>query len=146
LRCSRCVRRSFNAAGVREGFALDVAAHALRARLDELAALSVTGGWWNASTGLTDDLSGPQVLLLLSALHRRARRLTGVDAPILRLPGDCPHCCARSLRRREDNPEWIWCASCGGQLTRSEYQRLLHVTHCDLVQLSPAADTQHTRH
>lgn len=115
-----------NAAGVREGFALDVAANALKARLDDLAAVGVTEGWWNSRTGLTEALSGPQVLMLLGSLHRRARRLTGVDAPILRIPGDCPGCCASALRRREDNPEWIWCASCGAQLTRSRYQQLLH--------------------
>lgn len=115
-----------NAAGVREGFALDVAASALRARLDDLAEVGVTEGWWNGRTGLCEALSGPEVLMRLGALHRRARRLTGVDSPILRIPGDCPSCCAAALRRREDNTEWIWCSSCGAQLTRSRYRQLLH--------------------
>lgn len=115
-----------NPAGQREGFVLDAAAQALRARLDDLAGVGETEGWWNSRTGLTEALSGPEVLMLLGVLHRRARRLCGLDAPILCIPGDCPGCCASSLRRRQDNTDWIWCASCGAQLTRSRYRQLLH--------------------
>lgn len=113
--------------GVREGFALDAAAGLLRFRLDDLAQQKDVQGWWDPRSPVCVALSGPEILALFSALHRRARRLVGLDSPILRLPGECPACSVPALRRRADADDWIWCASCGGQLTRERYTQLLQL-------------------
>lgn len=105
----------------REGAALDHALRHLETRVGDLAGLGVTEGYWDPSAELTSDLDGPQMLLLFGSLHRRARVMLGLNAPVLALPGECPKCQVAALRQRADEPQRVWCQACKTAFDRRSY-------------------------
>lgn len=113
-------------APVREGYALSSSVAYLGPRVDDMARVPVFVALW-ASEGAY-EVDGAQVLVLLGALHRRARRVCGVDPKVIRVPGLCPSCSVPALRRHDDDPERYWCQGCNLQVSREEYlaaQRML---------------------
>lgn len=121
------LRRRFGPPGprwsgpVREGVALDHALRHLEANVERLAGLGAIHGCWDLSSGLSEALSGPQVLLRMGMLHRRARTVLGLAPVTITLPGECPSCRVPALRRHDDDPERIWCAACKAKLDRNRY-------------------------
>ncbi len=107
---------------VREGRAVHDALRYLHPRVEDLAGLLDPLAHW------VDDerpmqVNGPQILLLLGSYHRAARRMLGLDPRTVALPGECPECGMASLRRRQDEPERVWCHRCPARLTGAEYFR-----------------------
>lgn len=96
---------------VREGYGLSDAVFYLEPRVDALARMPAVDG----------DLSGAELLLMLGELHRRARRVCGLDPRTIQVPGWCPSCSVPSLRRHDDDPERVWCAACNLQLAKEDY-------------------------
>lgn len=103
---------------VREGFALSSAVHFLYPRVDELAKTPTVPTRFDDDC---DDLDGPQTLYLIGVLHRRARRVCGVDPRTVQVPGFCPSCSVPGLRRFNDDPERYWCAACHTQFGQQDY-------------------------
>ena len=103
---------------VREGFALSSAVHFLYPRVDELAQTPMVPTRFDDDLG---DLDGAQVLYLIGLLHRRARRVCGVDPRTVQVPGFCPSCSVPGLRRHDDDPERYWCAVCNVQIAQQDY-------------------------
>jgi hypothetical protein len=113
---------------VREGYGLSDAVSFLHPRVDDLARMPPKGALWGFQGPQMADadpspsyLDGAQVLALFSELHRRARRVCGLDPRTVRLPGECPSCSVPSLRRTDDEPDRVWCAACKLQFTHSDY-------------------------
>lgn len=98
-------------APVREGYGLSQAVYFLEPRVDALARMPAADG----------HLSGAELLLLVGMLHRRARKVCGLDPRTIQLPGLCPSCSVPSLRRHDDDPERVWCAACNMQLAKEAY-------------------------
>jgi hypothetical protein len=94
----------------REGYSLDASIRYLEPRVQDLARLPPLEDW-----------GGPEYLVLFGELHRRSRRVCGLDPRTVSVPGFCPSCSVPSLRRHDDDPERIWCARCQGQLSREDY-------------------------
>jgi hypothetical protein len=105
-------------AKVREGFALSSAVHFLYPRVDELAVTPAVPAYWDDDLA---DLSGAQTLFVFGVLHRRARRVCGVDPKTIAVPGFCPSCSAPGLRRHDDDPLRYWCTVCNTQLAQQDY-------------------------
>jgi hypothetical protein len=103
---------------VREGFALSSSIAFLYPRVDELALTASVPARWDDDLG---DLDGPQTLYTVGVLHRRARRVCGVDPRTIRVPGLCPSCSAPTLCRHDDDPQRLWCAACHIQLDEQQY-------------------------
>lgn len=108
---------------VRDGFNVQQAVRVVAPRTDLLAGLD------------TDDPDEPGTALLgrLRALHRTARRVTGVAELRIALPGICPKCQMHALSRR-DGSETVTCGGCGFAWAWADYQR--HVT-LQVTQISP---------
>lgn len=96
---------------MREGYGLDAAVRFLSPRVDELAAMPA----------MADLISGVEYLMAFSDLHRRARKVCGLDPRTISVPGDCPKCLTPTLRRHDDNPDRIWCARCPTVMTKQGY-------------------------
>jgi hypothetical protein len=127
------VRERFGPPGpdiTRESVALDHALRHLETRVGDLAALEHVDGWWDLEAEGTQPLSGPQVLLMLGALHRRARLMLGLSTPTLSMPGECPTCQVSALRRHADEPEKIWCQACKAAMDRSRYMQVVSLRNC----------------
>lgn len=116
-------------APVREGYALDADVRFLGARLYELAALPATTAYWEPEQTVTVALDGLQLLLRLRDLHRRSRKVCGLDPRTVTMPGACPICDTSSLRRHDDDIEKIWCLHCKLQLTKIEYGRVVRLQY-----------------
>lgn len=118
---------------VREGYALTDAVGYLSPRVDDLARMPPSSALWGSQRATGDvpeleTLDGLDVLQLVGMLHRRARKVCGVDPRVIRVPGCCPSCSAPALCRHDDDPERLWCSRCNLQVTRKEYmdaQRML---------------------
>lgn len=108
----------------REGFALDSAVRFLHPRVQDVARLSVSRGDFDEDVV---ELDGPGMVVLLGVLHRRSRRVCGLDPRTVCPPGDCPSCSVPALRRYDDDPGWIWCANCGRSLDREGYSRVVRM-------------------
>lgn len=106
-------------AKVREGYGLSDAVAFLHPRVDDMATMPPFVGLWASEAPSLAD--GPQVLLLLGELHRRARKVCGVDPKVIRVPGVCPSCSVPALRRYEDDPGRVWCHFCNLQMSGREY-------------------------
>lgn len=106
---------------VREGFAVDRAVSYLRHRIDLLPLMPPTEAVWDCDDPARSVLSGPDVILCVGALHRRSRRLCGLDSRTICVPGHCPQCEVPSLRRADDDPALIWCVHCRVRLTNDQY-------------------------
>lgn len=106
---------------VREGFAVDRSIRYLQPRVYELGEMPATWHHWDMTGEHATELTGPQAMLLLSALHRKARRACGLEARSIAVPGYCGSCQAPALMRADDNPERIWCRQCRATVTSSEY-------------------------
>lgn len=100
----------------REGFQLDADVKFLAERVSELAELEPTTSYYTDSPE-PQTLDGVAMLELAGALHRKARRLCGLEPQLMQVPGYCPQCNAASLRRHDDNDEKVWCAACGYRVT-----------------------------
>lgn len=111
---------------VRDGFGLNASVEFLHPRVDDLARLPTHAGNWDEGVC---ELDGCGVLLLFTTLHRRSRRLCGLDARTLRVPGLCPSCGMPALRRHNDDAERFWCAYCQLTMSRDEFfaaQRMVY--------------------
>lgn len=104
----------------REGFELSDAVRYLHPHVDDLAALPPVVGAWGED-GTESALDGLGMLSLLGALHRRARRVCGLDPRIVHVPGGCPACGAYALRRHDDDVDRFWCARCHQGMNQAEY-------------------------
>jgi hypothetical protein len=103
---------------VREGFALTSAIAFLYPRVDELALTPAVPAGWDDDL---EDLDGPQVLYTFGVLHRRARRVCGIDPKTVAVPGLCPSCSVPGLRRHDDDPLRYWCTVCNVQVSQQDY-------------------------
>lgn len=103
---------------MREGYRLADSVFFLSPRVDDLARMPLVLGEWGDDGAALD---GPQVLLLFGFLHRRARRVCGLDPRVVGVPGHCPSCSATALRRHDDDPERVWCGFCQVRLSREDY-------------------------
>lgn len=112
-------------AGVREGFAMSEALVYLEARVEALAGLGVTEGCWDVDSGLTEALSGPQVLMWLARLHDRALLLLGLSARKITVPGYCGHCGHGALARRDDDESRVWCDVCKKSMDSHTYSQVI---------------------
>jgi hypothetical protein len=106
---------------VREGYALSSSVAYLSPRVDDMARMPAILGLWAAE--VPSRLDGAGLLVLLGDLHRRARRVCGLEPKIIGLPGDCPRCAMTLLRRYDDDPGRIWCGFCNLQMTGHEYHQ-----------------------
>lgn len=70
------------------------------------------------------DADGPDGIVWLTWLHRRAVAATGTTALVSEVPGICPACGAPSLRHR-DAADTVWCDRCRVVYPWHEYH--LHV-------------------
>lgn len=104
---------------VREGYGLSASVAFLGPRVDDLARMPAKVALWASETPSAMD--GAQVLVLVGELHRRARRVCGVDPKVIRVPGNCPSCSVPALRRHDDDPERYWCQMCNLQVSRADY-------------------------
>jgi len=105
---------------VREGYGLSASVSYLEPRVDDVARMGPFVGLWGSEGPSLAD--GAQVLVLVGVLHRRARKVCGIDPKTIRVPGTCPSCSVPALRRYDDDPERLWCQACKLQLGRQEYQ------------------------
>lgn len=112
---------------VREGYALDHNVRWLAERVDDIAAMPATDGYFDASMWEKVQLDGPAMVGQIRALHRSARRMCGTDPRCVTLPGFCPDCNTPSLRRYDDNVDKIWCVRCKLQMDAAEYGRTVRL-------------------
>lgn len=112
---------------VREGYALDRDVRWLQEHVDGLAGLGGTRHYWRANELVLEALSGPELILEFGTLHRRARRLCGLDERTITVPGHCPDCQTPSLRRHADDPEKIWCLHCKKTMSAPEYAQAVRL-------------------
>lgn len=113
---------------VREGFQLDTETSLLCSNIDEVARLPQTTAYFtDADDPLT--LDGAGIFTLAGALHRKARRLCGLQPAVLQVPGFCPACSRAGLRRHDDDDSKLWCSMCGHRMAMAEHaaQALLQV-------------------
>lgn len=115
LRAFRNDRERF-ALPVREGFGLEASVRYLQCRADELARMP---GMANVDD--ETGFSGVDYLVLFGDLHRRARKVCGLDPRTVTVPGWCPTCGVSSLRRHDDNPDKVWCGRCRLTLSKEDY-------------------------
>ncbi len=106
---------------MREGYAVTVNVSYLHYRVPDLARMPRTERAWDLQTDVVNALSGPEVMVLFSLLHRRARKACGLDAKLITVPGYCPKCNVPSLRRADDNPGKISCAGCRHAMSEQDY-------------------------
>lgn len=106
---------------VREGFGLDTDVRYLVPHVEDLAALAAVRAHWAIDAPESLDLDGTQILALVSLLHRRARRVLGLRAKVLAVPGTCPRCGVSAFRRSDDNVDLIWCHNCQLRIARGDY-------------------------
>lgn len=114
---------------VREGWGLDASIRYLRPRLEELALMPA----------IADLISGVEYLLEFSTLHRRARKVCGLDPRTIGLPGDCPQCHTPTLRRHDDDAERVWCGRCNLHLSKDDYYA------AQRMQFAPVTPAQDSR-
>jgi len=122
---------------MREGYALSDAIHYLDPRVDDLALLPASAQVWVGEEYAW--LSGAELLVRFGALHRRSRRVCGVDPATIAVPGVCPFCAVPSLRRYDDDPERYWCAACHMNLGREQYYAAQRM---QFAPVTPAAEAR----
>jgi ribosomal protein L37AE/L43A len=122
---------------VREGYGLGYAVEFLTRRLDDLARLPECVEVWQWRQEQFTLLDGPQTLLLVVALHRRSRRVCGMDPRTIAIPGMCPDCGVPALLRHDDDPDRIWCSVCNKTLTEAGY---LKAQRMQFAPVTPATD------
>jgi hypothetical protein len=108
--------------GVRDVWAVTVAAGVLAPRIAVLAALGPTLGYALGPECPPVTRTGVQAVTALRRLHRRAVTTLGVPRAIQALPGDCSGCGAAALRR-SDGSDTVRCAHCGRRWSLDAYRR-----------------------
>jgi hypothetical protein len=107
----------------REGFQLDADVRFLAARVSELAELGEVVVH-DPGTQAPYLLDGVGLIELAGTLHRKARRLCGLEPQVVQVPGFCPACNAAALRRHDDNDEKVWCQVCSHRVTLQDIVQL----------------------
>lgn len=117
----------------REGWRLDNDTTFLGNHVGDIARIPATELIWSTEAVDPTYRTGPDMLLVLGDLHRRARKLCGLDPRTIAVPGNCPGCNIPALRRRDDDPSALWCNHCRKRLTSVDYSQLVK------MQLPPPA-------
>ena len=109
---------------VREGFAVRRAAGYLARHLHALSMLDIepdTGA--GIEVGATpNEAAGVAALAQLEHLHEAARRVCGLTAKKISVPGHCPGCASATLTR-VDGSDTVRCGRCGQVQTLDDYWR-----------------------
>lgn len=112
---------------VREGYGLDHDVRYLMAHVDDLVSLPATDAYWSTEVGEPYPMTGPDIVLRVAELHRRSRRLCGVDPRTITVPGHCDDCNTPSLRRHDDDADRVWCLHCKKHLDQDGYLRVVRL-------------------
>jgi hypothetical protein len=108
--------------GVRDSWAVAVAAGVVAPRIGLLVALGPTCGYADGLVAGPVERDGLYAVESLRRLHRLARSALGLTRRVFVLQGDCSGCGATALRRR-DASDTVWCDACNGRWSFDDYQR-----------------------
>lgn len=126
-------RRTGRAWPTREGWRLDQDVAFLINHVGDIARIPATTLMWSTEALEPTARTGADMLLVIGDLHRRVRKLCGLDPRTISVPGYCPECHLPALMRQEDDVDTLWCNNCRTRLSSFDYSNLVK------MQLPPTA-------